>query len=147
METFGDCSKKKQKKRINKGKGPVTDPFNYCLCSATILHFSRCSFAFVIHTNGIQESSSQPACVTLCDFFFSNKSDGSHEAPLTQVFLEMTAQPRDNPYLAHLPPSQRGAAVSIDPSAREPLYGFMPRKVTGAQVLKAMVCFNFLLQT
>ena len=50
---------------------------------------------------------------------------------------------RDNPYLAHLPPSQRGAGISVDPTAKEPLYGFMPRKVTGAQVLKAMVCFNF----
>jgi pre-mRNA-splicing factor ATP-dependent RNA helicase DHX15/PRP43 len=61
----------------------------------------------------------------------------------------MTARdnPRDNPYLAHLPPSQRGAGVSIDPTAKEPLYGFMPRKVTGAQVLKAMVCFKSYVQT
>ena len=52
------------------------------------------------------------------------------------------AQPgRDNPYLAHLPPSQRGAGL-VDPSAKEPLYGFMPRKVNGAQVLKAMVSLN-----
>jgi hypothetical protein len=51
---------------------------------------------------------------------------------------------RDNPYLAHLPPSQRGAGVPVDPTAKEPLYGFLPRKVTGAQVLKAMVCFNSL---
>lgn len=46
--------------------------------------------------------------------------------------------PRDNPYLAHLPPSQRGATVS-NPAVKEPLYGFMPRKVKGDQVLKAMV--------
>ena len=52
----------------------------------------------------------------------------------------MTAQPGlDNPYLAHRPPSQRGAGVSLNPNAKEPLYGFLPRKVTGAQVLKAMV--------
>ena len=48
---------------------------------------------------------------------------------------------RDNPYLAHHPPSQRGARESLDPTAREPFYGFTPRKVTGAQVLKAMVSF------
>ncbi|KAF9003094.1 P-loop containing nucleoside triphosphate hydrolase protein [Cyathus striatus] len=47
--------------------------------------------------------------------------------------------PRDNPYLAHLPPSQRGVgSVSSNPSDKEPLYGFLPRKVTGAQVLKAL---------
>jgi hypothetical protein len=57
----------------------------------------------------------------------------------------MTAQPgRDNPYLAHLPPSQRGTGALLDPTAKEPLYGFMPRKVTGAQALKAMVCFSSL---
>ena len=54
--------------------------------------------------------------------------------------MKMTAQPGlDNPYLAHRPPSQRGAGVSVNPNAKEPLYGFLPRKVTGAQVLKAMV--------
>ena len=53
----------------------------------------------------------------------------------------MTQPGRDNPYLAHLPPSQRGASVSVDPNVKEPLYGFLPRKVTGPQVLKAMVCF------
>ena len=55
----------------------------------------------------------------------------------------MTQPSRDNPYLAHLPPSQRGAGVSVDPTAKEPLYGFLPRIVTGPQVLKAMVCFKF----
>ncbi|PBK60816.1 hypothetical protein ARMSODRAFT_965724 [Armillaria solidipes] len=38
----------------------------------------------------------------------------------------------DNPYLAHLPPSQRGAGSSkanMDTS-KEPLFGFLPRKVT-----------------
>ncbi|KAE9399667.1 P-loop containing nucleoside triphosphate hydrolase protein [Gymnopus androsaceus JB14] len=40
----------------------------------------------------------------------------------------------DNPYLAHLPPSQRGAGLS----SSEPLFGFLPRKVNGEQVRKAM---------
>ncbi|KAF5378123.1 hypothetical protein D9615_007544 [Tricholomella constricta] len=49
------------------------------------------------------------------------------------------AGPRDNPYLAHLPPSQRGAGPSgSNPAAKEPLYGFIPRKVNGEQVRKAM---------
>ena len=56
-------------------------------------------------------------------------------------FLQKMTTGRDNPYLAHLPPSQRGAGVSVDPTAKEPLYGFLPRKVTGPQVLKAMVSF------
>lgn len=47
----------------------------------------------------------------------------------------------DNPYLAHLPPSQRGAGPSRPNDAiREPLYGFIPRKVNGEQARKAMVC-------
>ena len=53
----------------------------------------------------------------------------------------MTQPGRDNPYLAHLRPSQRGAGKPSDPTARDPLYGFVPRKVTGLQVLKAMVMF------
>ncbi|SJL06819.1 related to PRP43-involved in spliceosome disassembly [Armillaria ostoyae] len=46
----------------------------------------------------------------------------------------------DNPYLAHLPPSQRGASSSkakMDTS-KEPLFGFLPRKVTGKQARKAL---------
>ncbi|KAK0432590.1 hypothetical protein EV421DRAFT_1848468 [Armillaria borealis] len=38
----------------------------------------------------------------------------------------------DNPYFAHLPPSQRGTSSSkanMDTS-KEPLFGFLPRKVT-----------------
>lgn len=50
----------------------------------------------------------------------------------------------DNPYLAHLHPSQRGVAsgsnsVGPSPAAKEPLYGFLPRKVNGEQVRNAMV--------
>ncbi|KAJ4470361.1 P-loop containing nucleoside triphosphate hydrolase protein [Lentinula edodes] len=46
----------------------------------------------------------------------------------------------DNPYLAHLPPSQRGAGPSYSSSSseKEPLFGFLPRKVKGEQVRKAM---------
>ena len=51
----------------------------------------------------------------------------------------------DNSYLRHLHPHQRGATPSAGSSstaaaaAKEPLFGFMPRKVTAAQVAKAMV--------
>lgn len=72
-----------------------------------------------------------------CDSFSSHRDE-----PLLFLAKMTGLQPgRDNPYLAHLPPSQRGAGVSIDPSAKEPLYGFLPRKVTGPQVLKVMVCY------
>ncbi|KAF8803325.1 P-loop containing nucleoside triphosphate hydrolase protein [Phlegmacium glaucopus] len=51
----------------------------------------------------------------------------------------MLAKPVDNPYLAHLAPSRRGVGTSAsDPTTKEPLHGFVPRKVTGQQVLKAM---------
>ncbi|KAK0477646.1 P-loop containing nucleoside triphosphate hydrolase protein [Armillaria novae-zelandiae] len=46
----------------------------------------------------------------------------------------------DNPYLAHLTPSQRGASSSkakMDTS-KEPLFGFLPRKVTGKQARTAL---------
>lgn len=50
----------------------------------------------------------------------------------------------DNPYLQHKQPNQRGAGPSTSKSgagpAKEPLYGFLPRKVGYAQVTKAMVC-------
>ncbi|KAF7363353.1 putative pre-mRNA-splicing factor ATP-dependent RNA helicase prp43 [Mycena sanguinolenta] len=48
----------------------------------------------------------------------------------------------DNPYLAHRNPTQRGAGPSGSNAApmgvKEPLYGFMPRKVTGEQVRTAL---------
>lgn len=61
------------------------------------------------------------------------------------------ASHRDNPYLKHLPPHQRGAArapsavesASAVAAEKEPLYGFMPRKVTAKQVVSAMVCVAF----
>ncbi|KAJ6596796.1 P-loop containing nucleoside triphosphate hydrolase protein [Mycena vulgaris] len=50
--------------------------------------------------------------------------------------------PRDNPYLAHHHPTQRGAGPSGSNSTavgvKEPLYGFLPRKVNGDQVRKAL---------
>jgi len=50
---------------------------------------------------------------------------------------------RDNPYLQHLPPDQRGAGHvgngPVGAAAKEPLYGFLQRKVTSEQVSKAMV--------
>ncbi|KAG6889618.1 hypothetical protein C0992_004574 [Termitomyces sp. T32_za158] len=51
----------------------------------------------------------------------------------------MTTTPRDNPYLAHLHPSERGVGASgSNPVSKEPLFGFMPRRVKGEQVRKAM---------
>ncbi|KAK0243089.1 P-loop containing nucleoside triphosphate hydrolase protein [Armillaria nabsnona] len=46
----------------------------------------------------------------------------------------------DNPYLAYLPPSQRGASSSKTKhdTSKEPLFGFLPRKVTGKQARKAL---------
>lgn len=48
--------------------------------------------------------------------------------------------PKDNPYLAHHYNGRKGAAPEPAPSPRikEPLYGFLPRKVIGEQVRKAM---------
>ena len=54
-----------------------------------------------------------------------------------------TSKPQDNPYLAHLPPHQRGVgSTNSDPSAKEPLYGFVPRHVKGEQARKAMVSLH-----
>ncbi|KAJ7740706.1 P-loop containing nucleoside triphosphate hydrolase protein [Mycena maculata] len=54
----------------------------------------------------------------------------------------MSVAPKDNPYLAHRHPTQRGAGPSGSNSSalgvKEPLYGFLPRKVGGEQVRKAM---------
>ncbi|KZP24231.1 P-loop containing nucleoside triphosphate hydrolase protein [Athelia psychrophila] len=48
----------------------------------------------------------------------------------------------DNPYLQHKQPNQRGAGPSTSKSGagpeKEPLYGFLPRKVGHVQVTKAM---------
>ena len=51
---------------------------------------------------------------------------------------------RDNPYLQHKPPHQRGIGLAIGNGAtggiaKEPLYGFLARNVTSQQVTKAMV--------
>jgi pre-mRNA-splicing factor ATP-dependent RNA helicase DHX15/PRP43 len=51
--------------------------------------------------------------------------------------------PQDNPYLAHRHPTQRGAGPSgsnlTAVGVKEPLYGFLPRKVTADQVRTALV--------
>ncbi|TFK35903.1 P-loop containing nucleoside triphosphate hydrolase protein [Crucibulum laeve] len=45
----------------------------------------------------------------------------------------------DNPYLAHRKPHERGVGSSkSNPTEKEPLYGFLPRKVTGAQARTAL---------
>ena len=43
----------------------------------------------------------------------------------------------DNPYLAHRQKSKKGAEDAAS-STSEPLFGFLPRKVKGDQVRKAM---------
>ena len=50
----------------------------------------------------------------------------------------MTSTPKDNPYLAHRHPTER--AANGTPSSKEPLYGFLPRKVSADAVRGAMVC-------
>ena len=42
-----------------------------------------------------------------------------------------------------MPPKQPSAASMADPSAKEPLFGFLPRKVKAKQVQKALVSFLF----
>jgi pre-mRNA-splicing factor ATP-dependent RNA helicase DHX15/PRP43 len=49
------------------------------------------------------------------------------------------ADQKENPYLAHLTPSQRGIGSGTPKAAEnEPLFGFLPRKVTAIQVRKAL---------
>jgi hypothetical protein len=45
---------------------------------------------------------------------------------------------QENPYLPRSKPTKKGLATA-DLTAKEPLFGFLARKVQGAQVLKAMV--------
>lgn len=47
---------------------------------------------------------------------------------------------QENPYLQHRPPRERMTGTGT-PTGREPqpLLGFLPRKVTAAQVLKVLV--------
>lgn len=49
---------------------------------------------------------------------------------------------KENPYLAHLAPSQRYTGTSTPPNIKEPLFGFLPRRVTGEQVKRALVGFD-----
>lgn len=50
------------------------------------------------------------------------------------------SEQKENPYLAHLPPSQRVTGSTIPKGAEsEPLFGFLPRMVTANQVRKALV--------
>lgn len=50
--------------------------------------------------------------------------------------------PKENPYLAHLEPSQRmtggDAAAASSSSTSDALTGFLPHKVTANQILKAL---------
>ena len=76
-------------------------------------------------------------------------SDLSHTPSLNFTYAQLPApmagtNPRDNPYLAHHYNRRKGAAPeppvpAPSPSMNEPLYGFLPRKVTGEQVRKALV--------
>ena len=44
---------------------------------------------------------------------------------------------KENPYLAHLPPGERSKTST--PSTKEPLLGFLARKVNGDQVRRVLV--------
>ncbi|KAI9458985.1 P-loop containing nucleoside triphosphate hydrolase protein [Boletus coccyginus] len=49
------------------------------------------------------------------------------------------AEQKENPYLVHLPPNQRGTGSGTPKAANsEPLFGFIPRRVTANQVRKAV---------
>ena len=52
------------------------------------------------------------------------------------------ASANDNPYLAHHYPTRKdagsGSAMGVA-AAKEPLFGFVPRRVKGEQVRQAMV--------
>ncbi|KAH7886626.1 P-loop containing nucleoside triphosphate hydrolase protein [Phlebopus sp. FC_14] len=49
---------------------------------------------------------------------------------------------KENPYLSHLPPSERGVISPAQngslPAEKEPLFGFLPRRVTADQVRQAL---------
>ena len=63
--------------------------------------------------------------------------DHHHTTSDTVPFRDMS---KENPYLAHLPPSRRGVGSGIPKAAEsEPLSGFLPRTVTANQVRKALV--------
>ncbi|KAG6380060.1 P-loop containing nucleoside triphosphate hydrolase protein [Boletus reticuloceps] len=51
--------------------------------------------------------------------------------------ISAMAEQKENPYLTHLPPSQRGTAMQ-KAAESAPLFGFLPRKVTANQVRKAL---------
>ena len=77
-------------------------------------------------------------------FPITNPNSSAHSAHRAAhvLALEMSnSKPLDNPYLAHLPPSQRGVASQARPGQKEPLYGWVPRMVKAADVRKALVCF------
>ena len=46
-------------------------------------------------------------------------------------------QPKDNPYLAAMPKASRSTSLPV--ATKESLFGFIPRKVKGDSVRKAMV--------
>lgn len=49
----------------------------------------------------------------------------------------------DNPYLAHLNKKKGGSSTPApELLAKEPLFGFLPRRVTSAQVQRALVRFG-----
>jgi hypothetical protein len=53
----------------------------------------------------------------------------------------------DNPYLSHLNNSKKNSSSNYDFTSKEPLFGFLPRKVKATQVEKALVSetvFHFL---
>jgi pre-mRNA-splicing factor ATP-dependent RNA helicase DHX15/PRP43 len=51
-----------------------------------------------------------------------------------------TSVPKENPYLAHLPPAERytNGNGSSSSSSADPLAGFIPRKTQGSQVRKVL---------
>lgn len=66
-------------------------------------------------------------------------NDLKENFPARSKTPKATEDVKENPYLAHLPASQRYTGSTMPPVVREPLYGFLPRRVKGEQVRKVLV--------
>ncbi|PBK58284.1 P-loop containing nucleoside triphosphate hydrolase protein [Armillaria solidipes] len=106
--------------KIVRGSGPVDEPHQMAYVIYVITAASP-------PVNEYNDQNSQP----------EDRHDDGQSARESKM---MVRKNMDNPYLAHLHPSQRGASLSkakMDTS-KEPLFGFLPRKVTGKQARKAL---------
>lgn len=66
-------------------------------------------------------------------------NDLEENYPVRSKTPKTTEGVKENPYLAHLPASQRYTGSSTPSAIKEPLYGFLPRRVKGDQVRNVLV--------